>query len=89
MNTDTKYRITNITHLNGETRTDDRYPLRIGSVVDFYNLEINQPMILEYYERNNKPYSGYLRTSWVKEYIEAKGKVVVTTENSVYYLELI
>ena len=72
-----------------ETRTDDRYPLRIGSTVRFYMDPVSgSSMILEYVSDNQgNPKSGYLRTSRVVEIVESMYDVVVTTVNSIYYLK--
>lgn len=72
-----------------ETRTDGRYPLRIGSTVEFYlSPSIGNCMLLAYTHDNlGNPKSGYLRTSIVTNIDETKYEVIVTTRNSIYYLE--
>ena len=74
-----------------ETRTDGRYPLRIGSAVRFYvEPEPGYPMVLEYIcDNQGNPKSGYLRTSMVTEIEEHRlmNEVVVTTVNSIYYFK--
>ena len=72
-----------------ETRTDGRYPLRIGSTIEFYRKPIlGVPMILEYISDNQgNPKEGYLTTSAVVDVEETKYEVVVTTRNSIYYFE--
>ena len=72
-----------------ETRTDGRYPLRIGSTVRFYMKPIPRyPMVLEYTHDNlGNPKSGYLRTSTVTKIEESTDEIVVTTANSVYYFK--
>lgn len=80
---DIKYKETN------QTRTDGRYPIRIGSIIEFYiEPTINQCGFLAYVydnEGNNK--EGVLRTSLIDklEYIE--NKMIITTCNSIYILE--
>ena len=83
-------RISNIQSTKtNETRTDDRYPLRIGSKVEFYMKPApGYPMVLTYIcDNQGNPKSGYLRTSTVVEIRETIDEVVVTTINSIYYLE--
>lgn len=72
-----------------ETRTDGRYPLRIGSTVRFYMKPVpGLPMVLEYIcDNQGNPKSGYLRTSTVTEVEESMYEVVVTTVNSIYYFK--
>ena len=72
-----------------ETRTDGRYPLRIGSTVEFYIEPIpGVPMILSYVSDNQgNPKVGFLRTSTVIDIDETEYEVIITTKNSVYYLE--
>lgn len=75
----------------GETRTDGRYPLRIGSEVRFYtNLCVGDIMCLEYIKDNQgNAKDGILHTSRV-ETIQRKPKekqIIVTTRNSIYHFE--
>ena len=86
---DTELTIKNITYANGETRTDGRYPLRIGSKVKLaYYLTDGACMLLDYIEDNQgNPKSGHLRTSSVQDFKETEDEIVVTTRNSIYYLE--
>ena len=83
------YRITDITDRGGETRTDGRYPLRIGSTVSFFfPLERNACMLLQYITDNTgAPKEGALRTSRVRAITNRGKELVVTTVNSVYYFE--
>lgn len=85
----TELTIKNITYANGETRTDGRYPLRIGSKVKFaYYLAKGACMLLDYIEDNQgNPKSGQLRTSSVQDFKEIEDEIVVTTRNSIYYFE--
>ena len=72
-----------------ETRTDDRYPLRIGSTVEFmFEPAVDDVMFLEYVlDNQGNPKSGYLRTSRVEDIVETDTEIVITTRNSIYYLE--
>lgn len=72
-----------------ETRTDGKYPLRIGSTVEFYRKPIaGVPMILKYVTDNQGNLKeGYLTTSSVIDVDETKEYVVVTTKNSIYYFQ--
>lgn len=82
--------IKNITHAQtGETRTDGRYPLRIGSTVEFYEPPFRGcSMVLAYVlDNQGNPKSGYLQTSVVKNVQESPNQYIITTKNSIYYLE--
>ena len=72
-----------------ETRTDGRYPLRIGSTVEFYTNPLpGCSMVLDYVSDNQgNPKSGYLRTSVVVDVEETKDEIVITTINSIYHFE--
>lgn len=72
-----------------ETRTDGRYPLRIGSTVEFYMKPVaGIGMILTYVTDNEgNPKEGYLRTSTVIDIDEDKYCIIITTKNSIYYFE--
>ena len=83
-------KIKNITYVDmNETRTDGRYPLRIGSEVSFFiSLNIGVSMVLSYIKDNNgNPKKGVLVTSAVKDIEETDTEIVVKTKNSIYYLE--
>lgn len=74
-----------------KTRTDGRYPLRIGSTVDFYlnsKPNIGSEMYLSYIcdNQGNKK-EGVLRTSLVTNITETYTDIIVETLNSIYYLE--
>lgn len=82
--------IKNIIHAQtGETRTDGRYPLRIGSTVEFYEPPFRGcSMVLAYVlDNQGNPKSGYLQTSVVKNVQESPNQYIITTKNSIYYLE--
>lgn len=72
-----------------ETRTDGRYPLRIGSTVNFFRQPIaGCSMVLEYVlDNKGKPKYGHLVTSTVIDIDETKCEIIVTTKNSIYYFE--
>lgn len=71
---------------NGITRTDGRYPQRIGSRVTFlYPPEPGTCMFLSYVEDNQgNPKDGYLRTSLITGLQEDAHEIVITTMNSRY-----
>lgn len=72
-----------------ETRTDGRYPLRIGSNVIFYfPPEVGSPALLQYVTDNQgNPKEGVLRTSTVANIVETDTKIYLETLNSVYEFE--
>ena len=84
-------KIKNITYVEtNETRTDGRYPIRIGSEVNFafYEPTIGNVMCLEYVKDNKgNPKEGLLRTSIVHDVIETETEIIVKTINSIYYFE--
>lgn len=72
-----------------QTRTDGRYPLRIGSEVEFYmQPTIGMSMHLSYVKDNQgNPKDGILHTSRVINLIEDNKEIIVTTYSSIYYFE--
>lgn len=72
-----------------ETRTDGRYPLRIGSIVDFYTLpSIGCSMCLSYIKDNKgNQKDGILITSLVNNIVETETEISIETMNSIYVLE--
>lgn len=87
------YKIKDITDLNGITRTDGRYPLRIGRTGEFM---CGTPMIGEcllFYYLTHSDGSEYdrfsfLRTSTVLDYAKHRDNtIVVRTINSIYKFE--
>jgi hypothetical protein len=83
-------KIVDIVHADtGKTRTDGRYPLRIGSTVEFYiQPTVGNVMLLSYITDNQgNPKDGILRTSIVQNIIETETVIAVYTLNSVYYFE--
>jgi len=88
----TKYLVQDITYKNGETRTDGRYPNRIGSVVQFLNLpSVGEPLVFRYVKYNNGECveDHVTRTSRVDDYDEFShtGYTIVYTRNSIYYFK--
>ena len=82
------YRITDITK-DGRTRTDGRYPLRIGSLVEILDMNVGWRLTLGYLkdaEGNEK--SGVLSTSRIVKIDStfSLDEITVTTLNSVYTL---
>ncbi len=90
-----KYKITNITDLDNQTRTDGRYPNRIGSIIEVVNLgsdtlRVGDCLVMEYIKDNkNKEREGVLRTSTIQAFGNTDGykQVKVYTLNSIYYLD--
>ena len=86
-----EYRIVDIRDANTrETRTDGRYPLRIGRIVKKPRVHVGVSAIIEYLRNaDGSDYSGmYLRTSIVcGSFINDKGNLVVETVNSAYEFE--
>ena len=84
-------KIKDITYVKtNETRTDGRYPIRIGSEVNFafYEPTIGDVMYLDYVKDNEgNPKEGLLRTSTVHDVTETETEIIVKTRNSIYYFE--
>lgn len=73
----------------GETRTDGRYPLRIGSEVRFYtDLCVGDIMVLKYIKDNQgNAKDRILRTSNIERIDRTDNKIIVTTRNSIYHFQ--
>lgn len=86
-----EYRIVDIRDANTrQTRTDGRYPLRIGRIVKEPKPHLGIPMNIEYLRNSDgSDYSGMtLRTSRVcGSFINEKCNLVVETMNSAYEFE--
>lgn len=70
-----------------ETRTDSRYPSRIGSTVEFlFEPTVGGVFVYSYTADNhgNRKY-GILRTSTINDIVENDSEFVITTRNSIYY----
>lgn len=72
-----------------DTRTDGKYPSRIGCTVEFmFEPVVDDAMFLEYIlDNQGNEKGGYIQTSRVEDIVETDAEIVVTTRNSVYYLE--
>ncbi len=90
------YRITRITHTGtygkeGTDRTDGRYPLRIGRIVEmkYDSIDVGIPMTLRYVrDSDGTPLRfKYICTSDVVSKNKNNNKVVITTRNSVFEFE--
>jgi hypothetical protein len=82
-------KILDIKHTStGETRTDGRYPLRIGSQVEFFtDPVVGYCCVFEYVTDNcGNPKEGALRTSIVEGVQKTDDKIIITTMNSIYIL---
>lgn len=75
-------------HTN-ETRTDDKYPDRIGSKVHFVYLPLVGSVMILGYDKDNmgNEKTGYLKTSTVTKITEDEDNVIIHTRNSIYHLE--
>lgn len=83
-------KIIDIMHTDtGETRKDGRYPLRIGSEVEFcVEPCIDNVMLLSYIKDNQgNSKEGILRTSTVKSIARKDSKIIITTKNSIYVFQ--
>lgn len=82
------YKITKILDLDGNERTDGRYPLRKGCTVNILHLNQGDCMLLSYIKDNEgNDKTGFLRTSLVNDFTEYEEKIAVRTLNSIYYLD--
>lgn len=82
--------IKDIQHIKtGETRTDGRYPLRIGSTVSFCEEPtVGWCMWLQYHkDANGHPKEGYLRTSYIEKILRERNLIIVETLNSRYIFQ--
>ena len=82
------YRIADITK-DGKTRTDGRYPLRIGSLVEILFMWVGISLVLSYLEdADGNKKAGFLRTSLITEVDGdcSSDVITVTTLNSIYTL---
>lgn len=86
-----EYRIVDIRdRITQQTRSDGRYPLRIGRIIKKPNPHTLMPMFIEYIRNaDGSDYSGMvLRTSRVIYHsADENGKIVAETMNSVYEFE--
>lgn len=87
-----KYLIEDITFKNGETRTDGRYPNRIGSTVQLIQSPVvGEPLMFRYVKYNNgeRVEDHVTRTSRVDDFDEYSqpGYLLIYTRNSIYYFK--
>lgn len=83
-----RYYIDNITRKDGETRTDGRYPNRIGSTIEFLEgVVAGEPAYFRYVKYNNGELveDHITRTSRVDDYGWENDKFCIYTRNSIYY----
>ena len=79
------YKIVLITDLDGNPKTDESAQGRIGRVIDLDKDEIEYDRVLFM----KCAYPGFhksLLTSFVKNVTEANDGLIITTENSIYFL---
>ena len=82
-----KYYIENITNHKGVTRTDDKYPNRIGSTVRFLHpIEKGSPMLFKYvkYKHGRVTEDHITLSSRVKDFEWKNNKFYVKTHDSIY-----
>ena len=84
-----KFFIKDITRRTGETRTDGKYPNRIGSTIEFLNsAKVGDPVYFKYVKYNNgelaeNHFSQISRVDDLEWYGE---KFYIYTRNSIYKL---
>ena len=82
-----KFFIKDITRRNGETRTDGRYPNRIGSTIEFLKpVEVGEPAFFRYVKYNNGELveEHITQTSRVDDFEWYNDKFYIYTRNSIY-----
>ena len=87
-----KYLIEDITYKNGLTRTDGRYPNRIGSVVQLNSDPVvGYPLFFRYVKYNNGELveDHITQTSRVDDFdhYSKPGYLIIYTHNSIYYFK--
>jgi hypothetical protein len=87
-----KYYIEDITFKNGQTRTDGKYPNRIGSIVTLLNHPIvGSPLYFQYIKYNDGQLveDHITRTSRVDDFdnYSVPGCLIIYTRNSIYYFK--
>lgn len=70
----------------GQTRTDGRYPQRVGATVSFYLYpSVGSCLYCMYlFDAEGRPKDGYLRTSMVTSVFENDPETIVETLNGRY-----
>ena len=89
-----EYEIIGISHSQPDNvlwnpRTDGRYPMRIGRVINMNRSRIveDESAILAYVrDADGSPYDGYLHTSIVQGIREIGDTIFIETMNSIYAL---
>ena len=82
-----KFFIKDITRRTGETRTDGKYPNRIGSTIEFLDsVTIGEPAFFRYIKYNNGELveDHITQTSRVDDLEWYKDKFYIYTRNSIY-----
>lgn len=82
-----KFYIKDITNRIGETRTDGRYPNRIGSTIEFLSpIVVGDPAYFKYVKYNNGELveDHVTRTSRVDDLEWYNDKFYIYTRNSIY-----
>lgn len=87
-----KYLIEDITYKNGTTRTDWKYPKRIGSVVSLTTCPaVGEPLYFKYEKYNDGRLVNdhFSRTSRVDDYdcFSYPNHLIIFTRNSIYYFK--
>lgn len=84
------YQIMRITDKEGVARADPRSLAHQGCIGDA-KMEDGCVLIHCRYDKRGEPCNRYIRTSLVQDWQKDRGsgRVVVTTMNSVYYLDLV
>lgn len=87
-----KYLIEDITFKNGTTRTDGRYPNRIGSIVILLtHPTVGKPLFFRYVKYNDGELveDHVTRTSCVDDFdgYSYPGYLLIYTRNSIYYFK--
>ena len=86
------YAIKYANRFRGASRTDGRYPLRIGRIVDIdqRNIQIGRNLILEYKNSDGSDNNSWLMCSKIVAYHELhNGLLQIETKNSIYEFERI
>jgi hypothetical protein len=79
------YKLVKITDLDGKDKTDAKAVNRLGRIfdIDADKIEINKRLHMECVEPS---VLKSLLTSWIKNVTRADDGLIITTENSIYFL---
>lgn len=80
------YQIVRITDQNGEPQTGSAYSARLGCMGDA-KMEDGCVLFHCCYDKRGEPCDRYIRTSLVQNWKKDKGRIVVETMNSIYYMD--